>query len=46
MIATQNYGLIKKSHTYSIIAEGCDWYLARIRGQVIYVPKRVFEYED
>lgn len=43
MYATYNYGIVKKDHAYSILAEGFDWYLVRIRGQAMYAPKWVFE---
>lgn len=46
MYACHNYGLIQKSHDYTILSEGLDWYLVRIRGKVIYTPKWVFEDED
>lgn len=42
MIARFDYGIIQKDHEYSMIAEGYDWYLIRVRGQTIYTFKWIF----
>lgn len=46
MFANVNYGLVKKDNDYTVLAEGYDWYLIKLRGSSVYVPKWVFENED
>lgn len=46
-----NYGPLKKGHDYDTVDTryplgddpGVDWYLVRVKGKSIYVPKWVFE---
>ena len=42
MIATTNYGLLKKGTSYKVVREHEDWMLIKTRGQIIYAPKWVF----
>lgn len=41
--AQVSYGLIKKGQDYTILNEGCDWYLVKVKGKAYYTFKWVFE---
>jgi hypothetical protein len=45
LIPTINYGPIKAGKYYKVVKEGPDWYLCKVRGKLICVPKYVEKQE-